>query len=495
MKARRVILLGVCILGVCALPVMAAGESARSAHDAGMAKLEAGDFSGAAGSFAQACRIEPDNRTYLLWHMRLQVFLGQNAAFAGNHRQAITSFTQALDAKEKFSGSGDSEHLAIKRLLELTREHQALGSFRPEYVHRVKVLYIRHTDLKDVVDKDGRPVKSKGSIKDSQITPSIRAQDQLKFFIETMTRGKLSLSFERTVLDTTLTRAVIYARQANRTMFRPDFSSTSESLGPYLFPQRNSIDSVFMYFVNPGFPVWPFANGVPLVYIPYTWYGPGRGSIAMPMDAAVAKNNSELVANFPHSWVTFHEFFHVIERRSGGIGPTHGWLPESIEKSKKAFPAWVPDPNDAWTATEYTWYRYHLQNTLPARMRLQSQKSKLVPPFKNFSFALTSPDAHADGLFATYSRALAGISLDRLRQAGELVAQADKARWGKRADEARALYIQALRHNPYHHRALYELGMDAHRRRDNAAVERYFSILERVFPDPKHARPRPARAR
>ena len=122
-------------------------------------------------------------------------------------------------------------------------------------------------------------------------------------------------------------------------------------------------------------------------------------------------------------------------------------------------------------------------------------KEQACSALQNFSFALTSPDAHADGLFATYSRALAGISIDRLRQAGELVGKADKARQGKRVDEARSLYAEALRHNPYHHRALYELGMDAHRRRDTAAVERYFSVLERVFPDPKYARPRPARTR
>ncbi|HNR87144.1 MAG TPA: hypothetical protein PKM65_02250 [Spirochaetota bacterium] len=489
MNMRLAIAVTISLALLCAMPGAATGETGRGAYDAGKVKLDAGDFSGAADDFARACQLEPGNRTFLLWHMRLQVFLGQNAAFSGDHRQAITLFSQAMAAKEKLTTAKDSEYLAIRRLLDLTREHQSLGSIKPEYVHRVKVLYIRHTDLQGVVDKDGRPVTGKGSMSDSQITASIRAQDQLRFFIEALTRGKLSLSFDRTVVDATLTKAVIYARQANTTMYRPDFSSTSESLGPYLFPKRNNIDSIFMYFINPGFSVWPFANAVPLIYVPYTWYGPERGSIALPMDAAVAKNNTELVTNFPHSWVTFHEFFHVIERRSGGIGPMHGWLPESIEKSKKAYPDWVPDANATWTATEYTWYRYHLLNTLPARMQMQSQKSGITPPFANFSFSLTSPDGHNDAIFKTYTRALAKISLENLRLAEELVAQADKARRSKRTEEARALYTKALNHNQYHHRALYELGMDAHRRRDSAEAERYFSILERVFPDPKYARP------
>ena len=85
-------------------------------------------------------------------------------------------------------------------------------------------------------------------------------------------------------------------------MFRPDFNSTTESIGNVIFDGQNTYDARFFYFNNSNFSVWPFANGVGSIFIPYTYNGKYRGSIGMPMGNSREATNAELISRFTHRW-------------------------------------------------------------------------------------------------------------------------------------------------------------------------------------------------
>lgn len=451
----------------------------------GMEQIEAGKFDDACKSLSLAHELDSTNPTYTRWLMNLSIYLGQTALFADDHDAALRHFTNALTLKKELSSAQDSQLVTIQRLVDMTKEHAVYSATKPEYIHRFLALYIRNTDLKDTFDASGKPVIGKGSMKDSPSSNTISGQNMLKFYIETLTRGRLSLSFERKMVNTTLTRAKIYSRKNNTTMFRPDFNSTSESLGPYLFESKNKFDTMLLYFINKNFKVWCYANAVPVIYIPYTWYGKSRGAVTIPLGGGGGTvKNSVMISRMMTSWVLFHEFFHVIERISGGIGPNHGWLKESIAKAKKSYPDWVPDMNRG-TATEYSWYRYHLQNTVPRQMEKKAAQTRLYPPFRNFGFILTKPDRTEEYVFRVYTKAVQGVSLDNLRTASELLARATDLRKKKKNDESVKAFKSVLEYNPHHHRALLELGREALGRKDAAEADNYFTTLARVFPDPK----------
>ena len=452
----------------------------------GMEQIEAGKFEDAYRSLSRAHELDGTNAAFTRWLMNLSVYLGQNALFAGDHDTAIRHFTTALTLKKELSSAPDGNYTVIQRLVDMTKEHAAYSTVKPEYVHKFLALYIKNTDLKDTVDALGKPVIGKGSMADNPSDTTIRGQNMLKFYIETLSKGRLSLSFERKTINTTLTRANIYSRKKGVTMFRPDFNSTTESLGPSMFESKNKFDTMLLYFINRNFKVWCYANAVPVIYIPYTWYGKSRGAVTIPLGGGGGGTvkNSTLISKITTSWVLFHEYFHVIERISGGIGPTHGWLKESIEKSKKSYPAWVPDMNRG-TAAEYSWYRYHVQNTVPRQMEKKAAQTGLYPPFKNFGFILTRPDRTDEYVFQVYTRAVKGISLANLRTAAELLARADKLRQKKKIDEAVETYKKVLEYNPHHHKALLSLGRIALGRKDTAEADRRFSALAKIFPDPR----------
>lgn len=456
-------------------------QTASEHYNQGMDFIAKGKFHEAWQSLSQAWQMDKQNYSYRRWFMYISIYMGENALFENNHALALKHFNIAFDIKKELSQTKDTDYITIERYIDLTREHATYCKRPPEYVFKVLALYIKKTDIRNTRDASGNLITSRGEISDNQIANTNHKQNILKFYIEALSRGRLSLSFERKVLNTTLTRATIYARQPHRTVFRPDFDSTIESLGKILFEGRNTFDAIFYYFNNNNFKVWPFANGVSSIYHPYTLYGERRGSIAMPMD--VSGEIKSALSRFNHAWVHFHEFFHVIERISGGIGPQHAWLPDAIEKAKQKYPAWVPDMNSAWTATEYTWYRYHFLNTVPAQMLKKAAKSGLYPPFKNFSFVLTRPDRTNQHVFLTYTRALKGISLENLRKASEQMNPAYQLLRKRKTEEAIALYKKALEHNPYHHKALLALGKIYLNQGDTNTAENYFTLFAKVFPD------------
>lgn len=463
----------------------APAEDHRAIYRQGMEQLEAGKFDDAYSSFARARRLDGANRGYTYWHMILSVCLGQNALFAGDHGTALRHLTAAMALKKELTAEQDCDRVTLQRLIDLTREHQQYSKTKPQYVHAIQVLYIMNTDLRDTRDAKGNPFTARGSITESQITDTKRDHRMMKIYVETLSRGRVSLSFDWKTVNTTLTRAVVHAEKNGRTVYRPDFNSTAESLGPILFEGRNKYDTTIFYFNAQNFDVWCFANGVPSIYIPYTWYGQPRGSIGFTMGNTGVVKNSSMISRFNHQWVVFHEFFHVIERMSGGISPQHAYLKDALAQARKNFPGWVPDMNPSWTATEYSWYRYQMLNTVPVRMEQKAAETGLYPPFRNFGFVENSPDRTEEYVFNTYTAAVQDISLDNLKKASELLEEARKLRKEKKNDEFVDKLKEALNHNPCHHRVLSELGWEMVKKQDFTGADRYYGTMAKVFPDPK----------
>ena len=468
--------------------LLAQGANPKTAFAQARVSLDAGRYEEAWTLFRQAHELDRANRTYTSWLMYVSVFQGQTAIYANDHERALMYFNTALEMKKDLDPdekSANGELYTIRRYIDLIKEHARYSGIKPQYIHRVQALYIKHTDLKDVVDANGKPVVSKGDIADELIEGSVRYQNMLKFYIETLTKGRVSLSFDRRIVDTTLTRAYIHVPDKKTTKFRPDFNSTTESLGPILFEGRNRYDTTIYYFNNDNFTVMIYAMGVPNIYIPYTWYGPARGSVGLMLGAKTLPKNPTYTSNFTHIWIIFHEFFHVIERMSGGIQPQHAYLSENMARARQNYPDWIPDMNPVWTATEYSWYRYHLHNTVPERMEKKAAETGLHPPFRNFSFVLTEPDRTEEYVFNTYTAAVKGISLDNLRKASELLEEAYKLRREKKSDESIEALKKALGHNPYHHRVLIELGGEMMKKKDFIEADRYYGTMAQAFPDPK----------
>lgn len=453
----------------------------------GMAQIEENHLEDALKSLKSALEIKKGNYIYARWLMFVSFRLGLNALFAGDHSNALNYFSYSLEMKKLLTAEKDEEYVTIERFIELIPEHEKYSKAQPEYVFKFQVLYIRNTDMKDTFGKDGKPVTGKATMDDAVISRTAIALNTLKFYVETLSKGRLSLSFEKTIVETTLTRATIYGGDEKSTVFRPDFNSTADSLGTILFAGRNQFDAIFYYFLTPNFRVWPYSRYVEPIWVPYTWYGPFKNSIEMPFDdpalddGGVLKNSSS-IRTITHDFVLFHEFFHIVENKCGEIVPQHAHLPENINQAKKNFPEWVPDMNPAWTATEYTWYRYHFLNTVPKCMELKAASSGIYPPFLNFSNT-NSPDKTPDYLFKTYTETIKGITLDNLRLAEESYHKGWDLAKDKKPDEAKLEYEKALKYNPYHFKSLLELAAIAFKSKGYAEAFKYYDAYGRLYPD------------
>ncbi len=226
------------------------------------------------------------------------------------------------------------------------------------------------------------------------------------------------------------------------------------------------------------------ANGAPAVWVPYSWYGPSRPSLCMPMGSGKPGRGPAGVPEISGMFTTFHEFFHIVERRCGGISPMHAWERGNLERARKYFPDWKPDLNPVWTATEYSWYRYHFLNTVPRRLEAKAAAGGLRPIFRNFSYTNLYPDHTPDWLFAAYTGAIAGIAPEQLRLAEAAAAKARSLLKQKKNDDARKELARALTLNPYHFYALRELAALAFARKDYAGAFTYGATLFRAYPEP-----------
>lgn len=446
----------------------------------GWQRLEAWRFKEAWPHISRAALALPQNGHYRYWHMNLAAWMGMQALATNDHATARIHFATALALKTAASTNNDMHLVALRRFAAITEEHAGYRAVTPEYVHKVQVIYILNTDLTDTTNMQGQPVACRGRVTTNQIRHLALEQELLRVYVETLSRGKLSLSFDRLAVDTTVRRAWIYVPDPVTTKYRPDFESCEPGIGTLLFAGRNKYDARFYYWYRHPLHVMPFANGASQGYVPYSFSAPvHRGSLVMPLGEE--GKASTALARFPYHWVLFHEFFHNIESIVGGIKPVHAHT--VVAEARRACPEWKPDLTPAWTATEYSWYRHHFHTTVPKRLEEQARKTGLWPVWRNCSWLLRQPDPTEERTFTTHAAAVGPVPPPRLRLALDTAERGHRLFRSNRA-AACALFRRALVLNPCQRRALAGLAGDALARRDFAEADRLCSTLTRIFPDP-----------
>jgi tetratricopeptide (TPR) repeat protein len=455
-------------------------EKAQGYYKQGLEQVEASKFQEAYEFFRNAWQLDKANWDYKWRYMIISSYMGQQALFAGNHAKALELFTTAFNIKRELTKEEDVEYITLKRFIDLTEEHKKYSLVRPEYTYRIKVLYIMNTDIKNTFDKKNQPITCKGSIPQNFPDKMVRYHEMLRMYMETLSKGRLSMSFDAQKVDATIMRVV------ESYGLSPDFDSIQPSLSPLYFAGRNTYDTILYYWYNGNLPFTIHASwdgGV--ILVPYTWRsGAVRGRIVL--NAGDGKQIDH-ISNLGHHWIAFHEFFHHIESLCGNIAPQHPHLPEEFPKARKNFPEWVPDMNKSWTATEFSWYKYHIQKTVPARMEQLASETGIKPPWRNMSYVNRFPDTTDESLFRSYSTIMEKVSMPDRQKAADLVDEGFRLSWSGKNREAEEKFEQALKYNPYHHVALDQLGWLAIALHNNdfTRADRYYTEMARVFPDPK----------
>lgn len=482
------------ILLIALVPVSSPAQqpgSAREWFNEGYALMQKGQYREAGALIAKAWQAEPENGDYRVWHMRLSYRLGQLDLIANNHAGARAHFAAAMKVKQSMTDKQDDDWAFIKRLADLTDEHERYYKIKPDYVFRMQALYLLNSDISNSADWRGNPVSARGSLKALQKDNDFTDEEVLRVYLEAMSRGRLSITHDHKYVDTTLTRVLIsdLGRQGGNSIFDPDLDSCVPSIMPILYAGRNTYDVTTIYWYGGNILYWPsvrWSSGVTLV--PYTWHSRAiRPWIHYKLDPVSDPNDQRLSRFFSH-WIYMHEFFHIVEQLCGNIGPEHPHLKEFTAEARKRFPDWKPDLRPTWGTTEYSWFRYHFENTVPRRMEELAARRNLYPAWRNMSYVLTQPDRTDELVYKTYTEAVKGIKQSDLQKASDLYNQAQQAYRAGKIDQAIELHKQALRHNPCHIGVLDAMGWlaIANKNNDFEMADKYYGALARVFPDPKN---------
>ncbi|MBP7735327.1 MAG: RICIN domain-containing protein [Spirochaetes bacterium] len=456
-------------------------DKAQASYKQGLEQVEASKFQEAYDSFRNAWQLDKGNWDYKWRFMVISSYMGQQALFKGNHAKALELFNGALSVKREITKEEDFEFITIKRFIDLTEEHQKYYPVKPEYTYKIQVLYIMNTDVKNTFDKKNQSITCKGSIPKVLPDNMVRYHEMLRIYLETLSRGRLSISFDTQKVDATVTRVLeLYG-------YSPDFDSIQPSLSPLYFAGRNTYDTILFYWYSGKLPCTIHATwdgGV--ILVPYAWRSSAmRGRIVL--HSGEGGTQIDHISNIGHHWIAFHEYFHHIEYLCGNIAPQHAHLPEEFPKARKNFPQWIPETHKSGATLEYSWYKYHIRETAPARMEQLSRETGIKPPWRNMSYVNRFPDTTDERLFRSYSAIMEKVSMLDRQKAADLVDEGFRLTWSGKNREAEEKFEQALKHNPYHHAALDQLGWLAIASRNNDFIraDRYYTEMARVFPDPK----------
>jgi hypothetical protein len=322
------------------------------------------------------------NDAELLW-------AGHRSLAAGDYAKALDSYRTAKLRGSQFGGLGT--------FIEIIEERQRLGAITPGDTHRICALLV--TEIRDV-PRRGEPKPRR------DLTPT--ELEQWRIYLAILPRIIESYSGGRWTLDIDVRE--IAADVPEGTTLRPA-NPDHLGLGRFFYDTVDRYDTymVFSSAISPAYGLarrYPFVEGV--------LYGPHRGVV-------------DLGAH-PSLLTLVHEFFHVVEWASGGIGgPAHGFEPGK----RQAFPDWKGDD-------ELDYYRWHFRTTLP---RIGWQKLALT---RRFVPVPERSRAALERVEAVYAKV---PLVDRL-EAKRLTEEAQK-RLRKDPAEAQRMLEQALALSPY----------------------------------------------
>ncbi len=359
---------------------------------------------------------------------------GEMAFTQGRHANAFAFFKQVesfLADNPTYKTGFDHRKRGLV-LSEAVTQHQKLGEFTPDVVHRVLVFYVKRTDAalgkQRIVAEFSNELKEKAEV----------AQQVCARYVELLSAGALTLEFDAHDLDATLTEVTSSISDYTGT---ESVQASLESLLPYptklLYEHIGEFDSLLLYWNDGGLRLENGGGGkalggsVNIPLIPYLLEGPKRGRLFV----------SSSLLHRPGTLL--HEFFHTMED-CYGIQQRHGFM----DRHRQAFPQWQG-------IGEFDYYRNHFEQTFAPRS------------YKGASLHTTNPNLISPGTLALNLSKIQNLGDDesafqRLREAEALYIQGWELDLRDQNDQAAEFYQRTVELNPFHSKALLRLGKYYH---------------------------------
>jgi tetratricopeptide (TPR) repeat protein len=406
--------------------------------------------------------LSTDNFNICSAYVSSSVYLAHIALSKKNYNDAIKFFKQAEKVGQRNSVVSDYlKKIEVATQREITEERKRLGKINPIYENKILGLFIKNTNV-SFIGLNGKTVSGKSIISRNEVDRAILFQKILKEFIESMSGGNYTISFENQEINATLNELKVSTFGGLDTR-QPVFESITPSLENIYFINRNKYDTFAIYW-NGENDVSTTANGgaFQYPYINYQLYSPNRGYISFPTNW---KDESLAIG------IT-HEFFHNIEALVG-ISPTHGFDPSIRNK----FSEWKG-------SGQLDYFRWHFKTNLP---RVLSDRVLKEQPssWKNLGWLNRFPDVITQEDYDYNKRSVAKISLEAMKKSYELSSEAYSLYWEQgNKEKADPLFLMAFQLNPYNPNALRYMGdLELSRRNYNGALEHY-KTLSKINPYP-----------
>lgn len=389
-------------------------------------------------------------------------WLGHNAMAEENYSEAVKYYSLA---EESYNNNPDfgkwaENSLELKNHREIAEKRNSLGRIRPDYIHKIFVIYIKNTDF-NFKGLNGKNIIAQNTISQKEIEKAELIQKVLKAFVESLSDGHLSLEFERKESNSTVYEMDVSLWGGVQETRIPAWDSIKPDLGN-LFFQNRKYDTFLLYWNGDnGVATTANGGGLGFPYIPYFSISALRGFIS-----------------FPSNWIgetapmtLLHEFFHNVEAMSG-ISPTHGFQ----DGVRKSFPGWTGKG-------QLSYFKWHFENTLP-KVTNDPTLSAAEPTWKNLNWSNRYPETVTGEVFQKQKDYANQIDSEKLRSAAILVKQANDLFWrDNKKDKAGILYENAYMLNPYHPDVLRYKAENSHSKGDYINSEKYFATLAELKPE------------
>lgn len=251
----------------------------------------------------------------------------------GEYSQAIETFAAVSRyVKDYPLGKGFNQLTYDIPILDVVGARSRLVMVPNPIVHRCLVLYVKKTSL-------SRNPAATNSLTSEMIRRADISQGSFTRYVELLSEGRLTLHFERHLLDALLT-AVATATNTYDGDLLAIHKAEISSIRPFpeaLLARMDRFDSLLIYWDATGLTgrptggVWP----VPI--------GGGR---------QVLRGYMQFPGNYEWPGTLLHEFFHTLEDLYG-ISPRHGFN----DGTRKRFPGWEG-------VGQFDYYRWHFKTTL-----------------------------------------------------------------------------------------------------------------------------------
>lgn len=358
--------------------------------------------------------------------------LSANRAFInGQYETAIKLYTLCMNLRNQNSvlKKMTKRSGGWKLWLQLVKKRKNLGSITPEATHRIHVLLIKNMDL-NFLDLSGARVKQKATL-DLTMIPFIKQRHHLvKRMIETLSNGKMTLSFRYTMLNSTLKKVNISSFEEGsfqRELRYPIYDSIEpfNTFRETITHSLKETDTYILYWPGQGVATVAGGGSKSFPLIPYQLYTSAKGWISYPVDFKYTGYTPD------KDWEALgllHEFFHVLQTltmkySSYQIKHIHEWIPQK----RHLIPEWNG-------RSEMEYYIWRFENTL----------SKIG--YENLNNGFRYQNVISSRTIQNNEQAVMNISQMNLLKAQEIFRTAD-------INNENAL-LAVLKLNPYHSDAL-----------------------------------------